>query len=297
MKTVALIAAWLVCTPLWCQQFDVRVDSNRMLIGDLRTAQLTLTGIAEEQVDSLDVTGWLERKVEPVGSSPWHSTEEGLALQMQFMVFDTGYLVLPPLHLTYRTPQGRSQRVSSNDIALEVYGITIDSTGLAPLREIRKESLTLRDVWPYLLALVVLLGLMALYLRRSKDKNTEEVIVEVPLPPDEVALQRLAALDAKKLWQAGKIKEYQSELTHTIRWYLEEKFDVPALESTTGEILSSLSKVGLLAQQRNDLSEILNIADMVKFAKATPSATIHQDFMVKAEQLVRTTRSISTEEE
>ena len=114
--------------------------------------------------------------------------------------------------------------------------------------------------------------------------------MEVPIPPEEIALADLDKLRTKKLWQAGKIKEYQSELTHIVRAYIEARYQVPALESTTSEILEFKLLKDLEPSLHQDLNQILNIADLIKFAKARPDIGIHEEFMQKAESFVHATR-------
>jgi len=92
------------------------------------------------------------------------------------------------------------------------------------------------------------------------------------------------------------VKEYQTELTYTIREYLENRFGIQALESTTGEINKSLKEVDFDQKHTTNLNNILHIADMVKFAKAKPDETIHQDFMEKARSFVKDTLFIPKED-
>lgn len=272
------------------QQFEIALDSNRMLIGDQRQMQLRVAGLRPNQIDTILFDAWQGTNVEPVHATPWRHTGSESMRDIYFTVFDTGYIIIPPLPLQYRTAD-KKDTIYSNNLAVEVYGITIDSTGLAPLREIRKEPLNLRDFLPYIIGVVAILLTIAFFLWRPKKQRPEPIVVEIPVPADEVALRRLSELDKQKLWQSGKIKDYQSELTHIIRWYLEEKFKVPALESTTTEILKSLQDSAVTSDQLGDLNHILNMADLIKFAKATPEVTIHQDFMERAENFVRNTRS------
>ncbi|PIE99005.1 MAG: hypothetical protein CR961_01375, partial [Polaribacter sp.] len=114
----------------------------------------------------------------------------------------------------------------------------------------------------------------------------EQVIVEEKpkIPPYELAIQELKALDEKLLWQNNKIKEYYSELTDILRTYIEDEFGVPALESTSDEIVKKLSRLHRKKQiiapneTLNRLSKLLQTSDLVKFAKMKPlSDEIEED--------------------
>lgn len=76
----------------------------------------------------------------------------------------------------------------------------------------------------------------------QSKKAPEGRRAEKPLLPHELALQKLVALQQQKLWQKGDVKPYQSELTFIIREYLENRFNIQALESTTDEIVQNLPK-------------------------------------------------------
>jgi hypothetical protein len=55
-----------------------------------------------------------------------------------------------------------------------------------------------------------------------------------------------------------------------LRIYIEQRFQIPALEQTTDEILSSLKSTLCKASEISRLSSVLKLADLVKFAKVIP---------------------------
>ncbi|MBT8230721.1 MAG: hypothetical protein KJO50_10705, partial [Bacteroidia bacterium] len=99
-------------------------------------------------------------------------------------------------------------------------------------------------------------------------------------------LSKLEALANEQLWKQGKVKEHQSQLTYIIREYLENLFGIKALESTTDEILLALKDFDFEQSHQMDLKQILQIADLVKFAKARPPEDINEAFIGKAETFV-----------
>ncbi|HKK67259.1 MAG TPA: hypothetical protein VJ946_03575, partial [Bacteroidales bacterium] len=74
----------------------------------------------------------------------------------------------------------------------------------------------------------------------------------------------------KKLWQQGHVKAYYSELSYIIRYYIERRFHIPAVESVSGDILDDLSYKGLSKEVQNALSGLLELSDLAKFAKLEP---------------------------
>ena len=83
-------------------------------------------------------------------------------------------------------------------------------------------------------------------------------------------------LDEKQLLQQNKIKIYYSELTDIVRTYIEKDIHIPALESTTNELIETIndfnesSKLGISKETIQQLKQVLQSADLVKFAKSKP---------------------------
>lgn len=169
---------------------------------------------------------------------------------------------------------------------------TDTTTVLMPIADIIPEDNSYLD---YLWLLYILLGCLLAFLafRFYKKRNVEEIIPipePVILPAHFTALQQLTELKDKALWKTDKVKEHQSLLTHIIREYLENRFGINALESTTDQILIALKSKNFSLNHENDLRDILQIADMVKFAKAKPPLEINDEFVVKAITFVKETQ-------
>jgi len=224
----------------------------------------------------------------------------------RFVAWDIGQFMMPNVDLTLDTLGGRQFNVmplqpSSLIVKPPTDVVVPDSTEMiAPILPIIKEEKTLED-WKwvgYLLLFLLLAGaLLYFYLRQlKKQRDTVEEEVIVIRPSHVVAFEKLDDLEAKNLWQQGKVKEYQTELTYTIREYLENRFGIQALESTTGEINKSLKNVDFDPKHTSNLNNILQIADMVKFAKAKPDESVHHEFMLKARSFVNDTLFIPKED-
>jgi hypothetical protein len=173
-----------------------------------------------------------------------------------------------------------------------------DSLALHPIKDIMIEEANISDYLKYIYGLLVALALAGIgyyfYKRKKNQENTPKYQEPIILPTaDEKAMEALTVLKTKQLWQQGYIKEYQSSLTEIIRTYLEDRYDFDALEMTTEEIIAQLKSTGFDQQYKDNLKEILQVADLVKFAKATPDENIHQIFMDKAVDFVINTKNIN----
>jgi len=98
-------------------------------------------------------------------------------------------------------------------------------------------------------------------------------------------------LKEKKVWQKGKIKLYHSELTFIIRKYIERRYQTPAMEQTSNEIIEALVKNGFNNNtQLGQLKMLLFSADMVKFAKAKPLPDENETALLNAYIFVNETK-------
>ena len=94
----------------------------------------------------------------------------------------------------------------------------------------------------------------------------------------------------KKLWQDGRTKAYYSELTRILRGYLEGRFGISALEMTTRQITDELGRRDELDREgRQELGQLLQLSDLVKFAKATPAEELHVSGMRRVREFVNET--------
>jgi hypothetical protein len=168
----------------------------------------------------------------------------------------------------------------------------LDTTGVRPIRDIYREPVHWTD-YATLLGILVffILAGLAYYVwkKRKRIVKAENIVNDPVLSPAERALQSLQCLREKHLWENGKVKEYQAELTHIIRVYLADRYAIAAVEMTTDDILASLPSAGVSQALCNEVKEILQVADMVKFALATPGSNIHTLFMERAIAFVNQT--------
>jgi len=177
---------------------------------------------------------------------------------------------------------------------------TLDELSKTPPNEI-KSILLEEKVWSdyvlmyALLALTLLVCVVLFLINRSKNTTlqTNEIKYNSPL---EKALAGFEHLENDKPWERNEIKSYHSQLSKIIREYLKGTYGIPALESSSTEIIN-------LLQQRNNepravqtIKEVLSISDQVKFAKFSPEQNTHLSYLLRAKTII-VFLSNSTEEE
>lgn len=216
-------------------------------------------------------------------------------------------ILLPPV--LYSTGSTQEQYYEGGQVnvyvapPLSLQQANPDSIDVAPIKPILTEAKNLSDylLIIYILGALLVTGIFYWLLKKYKGEKTK-VLTEpeapvIIIPAHEKAIKALQQLRREELWQKGEIKEYQSRLTFIIREYLENRYAVPALESTTDEIVRSLSTADLQSGDIASLKRILQVADLVKFAKARPDESVHDTFMTEAEEFVDRTREKPAEKE
>jgi hypothetical protein len=216
--------------------------------------------------------------------------------------FDSGRYVIPKLPISIN-----GQLFFSDSLKVVVNDVKVDTLKqkMFELKPIAAAEQPIGNWWKYLLALIVLaitsfFGSKS-YIKYKNRPKVEEIIYKSPI---EKATSLLTLLEQKELWQNGQIKSYYSELTDIVRNYIEEEIQIPAMESTTSELILSLKKVAnqkkmkLSAETLSNLEKVLKQADLVKFAKVIPlEFEIEQDKKRISSSIVTIHKAIPTIEE
>lgn len=192
--------------------------------------------------------------------------------------FDTGYFVIPPFRFILNND---SNRVAETEpILITILGVAVDTTkDIMDIKEPMSVPITLMELLPYIgigLAVIALAAGLIYFLVKRKKKIPEPVAMKPKEPPHLIALRKLSELEEKKLWQRNEIKLYYTELTDILRTYIEHKYNVIALEMPTDEILAGMRHIPIDPVIQGRLRQLLELSDMVKFAKASPLPSEHQ---------------------
>ena len=80
-------------------------------------------------------------------------------------------------------------------------------------------------------------------------------------------MRQLNQLRERRLAESGNEREYYTTLVDILRTYLQGRFSINAMEMSSTQILDSLRNNPDTRDNRERISQILEIADFVKFAK------------------------------
>lgn len=127
------------------------------------------------------------------------------------------------------------------------------------------------------LATLAALGALAWWLVRRLRNRPRAVPTLVPVaepatPPHVLALRALDEVAARGYVVRGLFKAHYTEVLDVLRVYLERRIGLEAMDRTTFELLSELSRTALSSAARERLAALLEEGDLVKFAKQVPEA-------------------------
>jgi hypothetical protein len=214
--------------------------------------------------------------------------------------FDSGLFLIPSFKFTVIPPSGSPYLVAADSFQLSVQTVAVDTTqAFKPIKNIMEVKSSWMDyIWLIvgIAVFLILVAVVIIYFIKNKKVAAPVVVPAGPVETlQEKYLRLLAELEQKQLWQQGKVKEYYIELTDLLRNYIELRFKTPALELTTDEILQQARRHKEMVKYFDPLRNILETADLAKFAKAQPLPQEHVDAMEQTKQFINTTKPVITE--
>lgn len=174
-------------------------------------------------------------------------------------------------------------------VRLTIFPVEPDSSGkLLPIANIIEEPQTWED-YQWLAVSIVLIfativGVIFWLLKRKKAK--EIAAIPIILSPTDNAAQLLDKLANEQLWQKGEYKAFCTKLSYTLRLYLEQAYEISALDTTSSAILQQIENQEFMSNELPIWNELLNTTDAVKFANATPPIAFYETALDKARGLL-----------
>jgi hypothetical protein len=250
-------------------------------------------------------------------------------ISLLLTVFETGSHTIPPLDLFYLTSDGSTHSVSTLPLEIQVESVLPEDAqdirdirgpltvrkrwkdivlsylllvGLAAgtaasilvsvkrkqeiemmlLRIWRRVTTPLRRLFEYLLTL---LGLI----RRPAGAAYNIEVTEPDLVPEEAALKELDRIEALELSAQGLTKDLYTLVSETVRRYVERKYGVLAMESPVSHTLDSIDACGVAGEGYETTRDVLEEADLVKFARFVPPQALVDSLIGRARRIVMLT--------
>ena len=300
-------AVLLICASALDAQnvvLNAELDTFAMRIGEQTKARLDLSVDAGHDVqlppmkDSMLVDG-----IEILEKKEYEQSLDGgkrRRLVQEYLItsFDSTRYVIPPFNVVVGM-----DTFTSNRLVLDVYSVEIDTANInniAGPTEVIDVKLTweeVRDaVYLGILLAIIIAAFVWTTIRVIKNKPVIRIVKVKPrLPSHVVAIKKIDDIKKDEALKAeGNEKEYYTRLTDVLREYMHNRFGFDAQEMTTSEIIGEMLKIKD-KESISELREILELSDLVKFAKMKPSLLENERNMSTVIDFVNGTKNIEEE--
>jgi len=192
-----------------------------------------------------------------------------------------------------RAVKGVQRATLASDSAFVDIGSLLPA-GNPPLKDIREIQLNPGpSLGPLVAVGVIALLLLGGYAVRRRRRSPAEVALPISSPPESPpspyaqALAQLERIERERWPSRGAVARHYEEIVDALRGYLEAREELPAREQTTEELLWALPPHLSGEGFRDRLRELLDEADLVKFARLLPHARAADRFLERSRSLLR----------
>lgn len=303
---IIILAASAVESHALKPTISATIDSAVMMMGNKTAIHLEIVKDANANgslgaIPDMIMQGVETSAVTDPDSSDLGSNRHSIRQDVIVQSFDSGLYMLPPFVYIEN-----GETIRSNQVVLKVMPVDVDTLqtihDYAGVVDVEREWLDympdwVADYWLWIVLAILLAAVVAaaVYLYRKngglklKPKKVE--------PPYEVAVKALNTLKSENLCEQGLEREYYTRLTEILRVYLDSRFGINAMEMTSQQILDALNDNEKTRVPKRYMSQILETADFVKFAKVRPLPDDNVQAFNSALNFVEETKPAPVEEE
>jgi hypothetical protein len=301
---------WVLCS--WCPAFGAESPANeaqqplsfqmkaafvpnQARVGDTVTLKLTFQLPKGEHLtkdfsfDGLEGFQILSQSKNTDGKAP------GEEYALRLMVERLKSKDVGPITLSYKNAEGKTAVLKAAPVPFTVLSNLGDKPEEAQLKPIFGITPTSSFFDKYRLWILCGIGVLVLalavgwWIQKRRGKTAAPVW---KAPPHETAMRELKALDGKKLFEQGRVKDFYFDFSEILRRYVEAIRGFPAAEYTIEEISRAI-----IHNEDQAALKLLRQADMVKFADSLATPAGKTDHMESAFAYIRKTAEILGEEQ
>lgn len=285
---------------------SVSVDSTTLFIGDQTDMHLQVTHDKQEVVQMPIYGETLMPGIEIVDRTIVDTTylandQVQLNQYLTLTSFADSLFYISPIPFVNGDDTIFSEGISLN--VVQPFEMDSADMTITDIKDIYKAKIWWWGIirWILLALLCIGLGIGIYYLARyiAQHKKGEEMTKpSAPQrPAEEIALEALDQIKREKIWQSGQTKQYHTQLTDVIRTYIAQRYDFSSNEKTSDEILREMHiRLQDNRDLYNQLRKMLQLADLVKFAKWATTPDENELSLRIAYDFVHQTTPVANEE-
>lgn len=207
--------------------------------------------------------------------------------------FDDTLYYLPPL-----TVKVDGKDYQTNKLALKVLTVDVDTTNYEKYygpKDVQDNPMLWSGEWsqPFWFSFIVVILIAItgyLYLRYRDNKPViARIRIVKRILPHQKAMKAIEEIKAEMMVMAEDPKDYYTKLTDTLRRYIEERYGFNAMEMTSSEIIDRLMSTDD-PKSLEELKQLFNTADLVKFAKYSTLINENDANLVNAVEFINQTK-------
>ena len=284
---------FILTVSLFCsgQKAIITLDTNAILIGEQIIFKIECVDIDktinwplfnDTIVDGIEIIS--KSEIDTISNS--YTDKKTYSFSQEYLItsWDSGAYYIAPIKL--------NSSLSTEGLLLNVMSVSTDQNSeIKDIKEPFDAEYEFKDFlkWIILLLTIILIVYILKKYVFNKKKKVEKKIIKEIVPAHITALKELNNIEKKELWQSGKIKQYHSGISEILRKYMEHRFKFIALELTTDEILSNIENT-ISREEHIELKQVLQRADLAKFAKSKPNEEENKQSMELAKRFVDKTK-------
>ncbi|HBQ58507.1 MAG TPA: hypothetical protein DD671_02495, partial [Balneolaceae bacterium] len=221
---------------------QTRVNTDSVSVGDAFIYSITLQLDQEYETIQFPDTSAFPPSVELIERKQFRLSEFSDSISYKLQYFDNEDLFIPPLSVTLFA---ETDSITLQTDPVSLFFKNVVAEGDTTLKPMQPNFTFTRVWWPWVLAAVLLGGFLYWWFKlRKKEEQTEaEQAPEIkpfhnPLVALEDELEKIKR--ESDLAVTKDFKVFYSDIGDALRTYFEELYGIPALESTSSELLRYL---------------------------------------------------------
>ncbi|MCU0663960.1 MAG: hypothetical protein MUC50_16740 [Myxococcota bacterium] len=269
-------------------KIKLTVDPAEVFVGELVIWKLDIERSRDQRVHLPSSTSFgdleIHSKDAVQGAESGSRVHESLTVRL--IGFEAGERAIPPQKLAVVDERGRLGEVSVEPSVVKIKSLIANEPepklkeDKGPGVDVYQEDYTLLYVLIAILAALAVAGLTLLvrYLW-NKRRPKAPPPPPPPRPAQDIAREKLVALQQSNLLDTGEIKQYHILLSEALREYLGNRYGFDSLEMSTEELMAIARRLSLSTEDFHELHGLLEDTDLVKFAKHLPALDTSRELL------------------